>query len=99
MAEDGCYKLCEVEKSIAVLQAQLQVQAQLQAQAQAQIQAQLQAQLQAQAQADQVTVTGNNNVQVDNTAIAALVLIVLGFSNGELDGNTLKGYIDELVKK
>lgn len=95
MAEVGCPKLCEVENAIAVLQAQLQVQAQVQAQ----IQAQLQAQLQAQAQADQVTVTGNNNVNVDNTAIAALVLIVLGFSNGALDGNALKGYIDELVKK
>ena len=94
----------------AQLQAQIQKQLQEQVQLQAQIQKQLQEQLQEQAQVqtdtdeDTDTITfgdiGNNQVTVtvDNTAIAALVLIILGYTDGQIDGATLKEYVNKLVK-
>ena len=88
----------------AQLQAQLQKQLQEQIQLQAQIQEQLQEQTQVQNDADTDTITfgdiGNNQVTVtvDNTAIAALVLIVLGYTDGQIDGATLKEYVNKLVK-
>ena len=90
----------------AQLQAQIQKQLQEQVQLQAQIQKQLQEQAQVQTDTDEDTDTitfgdiGNNQVTVtvDNTAIAALVLIILGYTDGQIDGTTLKEYVNKLVK-
>lgn len=90
----------------AQLQAQIQKQLQEQVQLQAQIQKQLQEQAQVQTDTDEDTDTitfgdiGNNQVTVtvDNTAIAALVLIILGYTDGQIDGATLKEYVNKLVK-